>query len=36
MPMLKLEPAVASNLIDLLSTDDAFRALFVSDTLGMV
>ncbi|WP_017158715.1 NHLP-related RiPP peptide [Xanthomonas phaseoli] len=27
------EPAVASNLIDLLSTDDAFRALFVSDTL---
>ncbi|MEA9579391.1 NHLP-related RiPP peptide [Xanthomonas nasturtii] len=34
MPTLKLDPAVASKLIDLLSTDDAFRALFVSDTLA--
>lgn len=33
MPTLKLDPAVASNLIDRLSTDDAFRALFVSDTV---
>lgn len=27
-----LEPAVANKLLDLLSTDDAFRALFVKDT----
>ncbi len=34
MPTLKLEPAVASNLIDLLSQNDAFRALFMTDTLA--
>ncbi|MBB3797280.1 putative modified peptide [Xanthomonas arboricola] len=33
MPTLKLDPAVASKLIDLLSTDDTFRALFVSNTM---
>nr|WP_244952517.1 NHLP-related RiPP peptide [Xanthomonas maliensis] len=29
-----MQPAVAKNLVDLLSTDDAFRALFVSDTVA--
>ncbi|MEE7545818.1 putative modified peptide [Xanthomonas sp. Kuri4-1] len=32
MPTLKLEPTVASTLIELLATDDIFRQLFVSDT----
>lgn len=34
MPTLKLEAATANKLVDLLSTDDAFRELFVSDTLA--
>lgn len=32
MPMLKLAPSAAKRLVDLLSTDDAFRHLFVTDT----
>lgn len=32
MPRLKLEPAVAARLIDRLSTDDAFRERFTTDT----
>lgn len=32
MPMLKLESSAAKRLVDLLSTDDAFRHLFVTDT----
>lgn len=34
MPTIKLEAATASKLIELLSSDDAFRELFVSDTLA--
>ncbi|MBB4593747.1 putative modified peptide [Xanthomonas arboricola] len=34
MPMLKLEPAVANALVQLLSQDDAFRELFVKDPIA--
>ena len=34
MPTLKLDAASANKLIELLSTDDEFRALFASDTLA--
>jgi len=32
MPTLKLEPAAAKRLVQLLSTDDDFRERFVNDT----
>lgn len=32
MPTLKIEPRVAARLIDLLSSDDAYRERFMTDT----